>query len=78
MVVFDDESKFTNLGDFYMQSISDALFIKNQSNNSSESVKRLLVLHWMKIDNSTSDDEYFNLVFDNVEIGLQVLQKYFL
>lgn len=69
MVVYDDFMLFSQLGDFYMDSLNDALVTKRNAKTPDDNI---LVLHWMHITNGTSDDEYSKLMFDNVEIGLQV------
>lgn len=72
LVIYDDPSQMTVLSDFYIDCLNAALMLKNQPNTSSESNEKHLVLHWMQVTNATNDDEYNNLMFRNVEIGLQV------
>lgn len=69
MVVYDDSTNSTTLNDFYMRSLNDAIIISNGQPNPSQ---KYSALHWMRITNDTTNDDYFQLMFDNVEIGLQV------
>lgn len=68
MVVYDDSTNSTTLNDFYMRSLNDAIVSNGQPNSS----RKYSALHWMRITNDTTNDDYFQLMFDNVEIGLQV------
>lgn len=64
LVVYDDFMRFSKMAD----SLNDALTTHRDSLFGQPE----LAVHWMHITNQTSNEEYFNILFENVEIGLQV------